>query len=220
MATAVAWRFQIDAFTSDRTVVVPDQHYSLTSIKEMARLIAARLPARFDLVGWSMGGYIAFELYPLVRERIRKLVLICTTARPESKEDLRRRAEQLQSVETEGLRKVYARQVSCNLVDPSLVDSAFKEDVVAETVRLGERTLRNQMRAITARSDSRPSLRETTCDTLVIGGIHDTITPVECSEEIASLLPHATLHTVNWAGHCAPWERPREVNTVMRNFLD
>jgi pimeloyl-ACP methyl ester carboxylesterase len=87
-------------------------------------------------------------------------------------------------------------------------------------VRLGEQTLRNQIKAITSRIDARPSLREITSEALVIGGKHDTVTPIECSEEIASLLPHATLHIVNDAGHCAPWERPQEVNRVMHDFLD
>lgn len=33
------------------------------TIEAMAHDIALRLPPAFDLVGWSMGGYIAFELY-------------------------------------------------------------------------------------------------------------------------------------------------------------
>jgi pimeloyl-ACP methyl ester carboxylesterase len=218
-ATALSWRYQTEAFQRDRQIVIPEQHYALDSIKDMAQDIAPRLPLRFDLVGWSMGGYIAFELYPLVRENVRKVVLICTSARPESDTALARRAELLKSIEAEDLVGVYMRQFDCNLVDPSRMDTAFKRELVAESVRLGELALRNQIQAIVSRNDSRPSLRNMTCEVMIIAARQDAVTPLECSEEIASALPRGTLHVLDDAGHCCPWEKPAEVNCLLRDFL-
>jgi len=220
MATLVAWRYQISAFCTSREVIVPDQHFALETIQAMAQDIAPRLPPFFDLVGWSMGGYIVFELYPLVRERIRKLILMCTTARADSAETRHRRGELLRSVEAEGIRSVYERQIDCNLVNRALLDTDFREQVLTETERLGERTLRRQIEAMTRRHDSRKSLGQMTCPTLVIAARHDTVTPVECSLEMASLLPSAICHIVELAGHGAPWERSDEVNGVIGRFLE
>lgn len=220
MSSAVAWRYQIAEFASDREVLVPDRHFELHTIQAMAHDIAPRLPPLFDLAGWSMGGYVVFELYPLVRDRVRKLTLICTSARAESSEARERRADLLRVVEAHGIRSAYECQINTNLVAPLRLDPAFREEVVTETARLGERALRSQMGAMTARRDSRGSLRQISADTLVIGARHDIVTPAECSLEMASLLPCATLHIVESAGHCAPWEASEEINGVMRRFLD
>lgn len=220
MSTATAWRYQVASFSSSRKVIVPDQHYGLTTIQAMARDIALRLPAVFDLVGWSMGGYIAFELYPLVRGRVRRSVLICTSARPESAEARHKREELLHNVEVDGIRTVYERQIDSNLLDPSALDPAFREEVLTATEDLGERTLRSQVGAMTARRDSRDALRQVQSHTLVVAARHDTVTPLDCSTEIASLLPRCTLQIVELAGHAAPWERSEEVNGLMHRFLD
>lgn len=220
MSTAVAWRYQIDALGRDRTVIVPDQHYALRSIQAMALDIAPRLPPLFDIAGWSMGGYILFELYPMIRERARKIAFICTSARGESPESLVRRNEHLCSVAADGIRSACGRQMESILLEPSLLDPRFREKVLTEIERLGEHTLRNQVAAMIARRDSRESLRGITSDALVLAATQDIVTPVDCSIEMASLLPCGTLRVLEPAGHCAPWERPDEVNHVLRRFLD
>jgi pimeloyl-ACP methyl ester carboxylesterase len=54
---------------------------------------------------------------------------------------------------------------------------------------------------------------------MIIAARKDAITPPECSEEIASAIPEATLHVVDQAGHLCPWEKPEEVNRLLRDFL-
>jgi pimeloyl-ACP methyl ester carboxylesterase len=219
MATASAWRLQIEALGGSRQIAIPDQHYSFTSIRDMACHMVERLPPRFDLVGWSMGGYIAIELYPLVRERVRKLALIGTSARPESAKALAGRAELLKSVESTGLRAASKNQVNSNLYDPARVDTPFIEGMLDEFVKLGEETLRNQLAALISRRDTRPWLGRVACEVLIVVGEHDAVTPPECSRELASLLPRASLKIVDEAGHCAPWEKPQAVNGLLRAFL-
>lgn len=220
MATWVAWRYQIASFAPSRTVMVPEQHYRLTTIQAMAHNIAPRLPAAFDLVAWSMGGYIAFELYPLVRERIRRMILVCTTARPESPESRQRREDLLRTVESEGIRTVYERLLDSNLLDSAALDPEFRKEALTATEKLGEQTLRSQTHAMITRRDSREALRQMQAHTLIVAARHDIVTPPACSIEMASLLPRGTLQIVELAGHVAPWERSEEVNQLMHRFLD
>ncbi len=57
----------------------------------IARRILAEAPPRFALAGHSMGGYIAFEIMRQAPERVAKLALINTQARPDTPEASERR---------------------------------------------------------------------------------------------------------------------------------
>src|SRR3981189_3756286 len=61
----------------------------------MARRILAEAPPRFALAGHSMGGYIAFEIMRQAPERVAKLALINTQARPDTPEATTRRGGQI-----------------------------------------------------------------------------------------------------------------------------
>src|SRR5882724_3288597 len=57
----------------------------------IARRILAEAPPRFALAGHSMGGYIAFEIMRQAPDRVAKLALINTQARPDTPEAMTRR---------------------------------------------------------------------------------------------------------------------------------
>lgn len=219
MANGLAWRYQSAAFAGERPVVVPESHLGAPSIAGMAHDMAARLPPAFDLAAWSMGGYIALALLPLVRAQVRRVVLIHTSARPESAEATARRQQLLRRLAVEPAAAVLREQLDANLFDPARVSEAFKQAVVAESVRLGMHTLRSQIGAMAGRADARTGLRDILAPVLVIAGRHDAVAPVACAEEMASLLPDARLHVFEDAAHCAPWEKPDELNALMRRFL-
>src|SRR3954470_9346545 len=61
----------------------------------LARRILAEAPPRFALAGHSMGGYIAFEIMRQAAERVAKLALINTQARPDTAEATTRRQGQM-----------------------------------------------------------------------------------------------------------------------------
>ena len=57
----------------------------------IARRILAEAPPRFALAGHSMGGYIAFEIMRQAPDRVAKLALMNTQARPDTPEATARR---------------------------------------------------------------------------------------------------------------------------------
>src|SRR4030081_1143186 len=61
----------------------------------IARRILAEAPPRFALAGHSMGGYIAFEIMRQAPQRVAKLTLITTQARPDTPEATARRRGQI-----------------------------------------------------------------------------------------------------------------------------
>src|SRR5579863_6533753 len=54
------------------------------SIPQIARRILASAPPQFALAGISMGGYICLEIMRLAPDRVIKLALIDTSARPDT----------------------------------------------------------------------------------------------------------------------------------------
>ncbi len=218
MSSAATWEQQCRALRGRRTIVVPDTHYGLDSIAQMARAIAAVTPERCDLVGWSMGGYIALELYRLVSERIRTLTLISTSARAESPAALIRRGEFLRTVQTVGLRAAYIASLDQMIKEPHHIEPAFRERIIGEAMRFGEPVLFSQIKAMIGRQDNRAMLPQIDCPTLVIVATEDDVVPPEYTEELAHAIRRSRLHVVRGTGHCAPWERAGEINPVLEDF--
>src|SRR5450759_1546537 len=70
-------------------------HIRDDNIGAIARRILAEAPPRFALAGHSMGGYISFEIMRQAPERVAKLALINTQARPDTPEATGRRRGQI-----------------------------------------------------------------------------------------------------------------------------
>ncbi len=69
-------------------------------------------------------------------------------------------------------------------------------------------------------SDVRNSLNEINQPTLVISGEYDEIVPLSDSEEIANLLPNASMEIISDCGHMPHEEKPMEFNKVVENWLN
>ena len=61
------------------------------SIGAMAEAALAAAPQTFALAGFSMGGYVAFEIFRRAPQRVERLALIDTQATPDSPESSARR---------------------------------------------------------------------------------------------------------------------------------
>src|SRR5262245_47233798 len=64
------------------------------SMDAIAARILAAAPPRFAVAGLSMGGYLALAIMRQAPERVQKLALLDTSARPESPEQTARRKPQ------------------------------------------------------------------------------------------------------------------------------
>ena len=194
------------------TVAVHTWDDSMTAI---ARRILESAPSRFALVGLSMGGYIAFELLRLAPERILKLALLDTSARPDAPEQSDQRRAQVALARSGRLGEV------ADLQFPRLVhrmhqgDESLRRIVRTMTEEVGVEGFARQQEAIIARADSRPSLAGIRCPTLVLVGDGDVLTPPALATEIAQGIPAARLVTVLESGHLSTLEQPRRVTAEL-----
>ncbi|WP_461511187.1 alpha/beta fold hydrolase [Rhizobium leguminosarum] len=91
MATKSLW----DDVISDLEKIGPITHANLcdgTSIRDIAQRAITHAPESFALIGFSMGGYVAREIARIASSRVEALVLIATSARADTPEQIIRKA--------------------------------------------------------------------------------------------------------------------------------
>lgn len=194
-------------------------HTSDDSMGAIARRILATAPARFAVAGLSMGGYICFEILRQAPERVAKLVLLDTSALPDTPEQSEQRRAQIAMARSGRLGEL------TDMMFPRLVharrwgDESLRRICRAMVQEVGTEGFSNQQTAIIGRPDSRPGLAAIRCPTLVIVGDGDLLTPPERAEEIANGMPGARLAVIRDSGHLSTLEQPAAVTRHMVEFL-
>jgi pimeloyl-ACP methyl ester carboxylesterase len=189
------------------------------SMADMAKAVLAAAPARFALGGFSMGGYVAFEVLRQAPQRVERLALIDTQAEPDTPEATARRHGFL---EQSRIGRFHGVQPSLlpNLVHPSrLGDAEVVQPIFDMALEIGPDGFAREQKAIMGRPDSRPMLAEIDMPTVVISGRQDIAIPLARAEEMATTIPDAWLSVLEICGHMAPLERPAEVSAALRRWL-
>jgi pimeloyl-ACP methyl ester carboxylesterase len=209
---------QIPALWRLGLVVVAD-HRRDDTMAGIARRILATAPRRFRLAGLSMGGYIALEIMRQAPERVTKLALLDTSARPEAPEQTERRGKLIALAEKGRMREIMD-VLWLVMVDPSrLKDASLRAEMDRMAEETGAEAFIRQQRAIIGRADSRPTLGAIACPTLVIVGDSDQLTPPAHAEEIAQGIKGAKLVTLAGCGHMSTMEKPEEVTSLLVDFF-
>ena len=217
-ATPRAFEAQMETLWRHGPVTIADNRDGAT-MREMAASILANAPPRFALGGFSMGGYIAFEIMRQAPERVTALALIDTSARPDTPEasDKRRGVMRIASG---GKFMTAAASTFSNAVHPDHVSDERLKTIHLDMAREnGVDAYLRQQEAIIARPDSRPDLGAIRVPTVVIVGDGDQITPIEHAREMADAIPKARLAVIAGAGHLALIEQPEQVNAALEGWL-
>lgn len=220
MSDETTWAAQVAHFRDRYGVIVPSGHFWEPSIAGMAARMLRDLPERFILVGWSMGGYIAFEAMRQAPERVTKLGLVSTSARSDAPEAAPLRRESVALAERVSPRAAWEAGITQTYHRPERIERQWFEALAHMNDRLGAALYRSQQEAIIARADSRPVLDAIRVPTFVLCGAFDERTPPDRSWEIASRIPGAELHILAGCGHCSPIEDPAMTNHLMRAWLE
>jgi len=210
---------QVAALWPRGPVMVAD-HLRDADVTAIAARILADAPPRFALAGLSMGGYIAFAMMRQAPERIVKLALLDTSARPDTPEQSAVREKFIAMAEAGRLSEVV------DTLAPRLVhknrhgDAALVRVIRDMADDTGVTAFVQQERAIIMRPDSRPLLASIACPTLVLVGEGDELTPPALAQEMAAGIGGARLVVVPGSGHLSTLEQPDAVNAALGEWLD
>ncbi len=194
-------------------------HTQAESIAAIAADILAKAPDRFALAGLSMGGYVAFEIMRQAPERVSKLALLDTLAIADTPERRQGRRDLIALAERHGLDSVMEKLLPLFIHPDRLDDAALVATVQGMARDTGLAAFKRQQAAIMTRSDSRPTLAQIRCPTLLLVGRDDMLTPVAAHEEMAAAIPGSRLAIIENCGHLSTLERPEAVNAALLQWL-
>jgi len=175
----------------------------------IARRILAEASPRFALAGHSMGSYIAFEIMRQAPERVAKLALINTQARPDTPEATARRRGMMARA-SGGEYRAVLDELFPGFVHPSRCEDASLRQLVYDMGEdVGVEAFVRRQTAVISRPDSRPILAAIKCPTLVLSGDQDNTIPNSLSVEMANYIHNAKLVILPNCGHLPQPERPK-----------
>jgi proline iminopeptidase len=183
------------------------------------------------MAGGSYGGFMAMEYATRYPDRVRALVLRDTS--PDHSNEEKALANALANtrveIDREKLDRIFAGAVRDNddlrdcwreilpLYDYHYDPVAVEAKVDATPYRYEAHNYAFSVNM--PNYDLKPVLPKVTAQTLITVGRTDWITPVECSEQIASLIPHSRLVVFEKSGHSPQIEEAEAWTTTVREFL-
>ena len=141
LCSARLYAAQVTALWPQGQVAIAD-HRRDSDMAAIAAAILSNAPERFALAGLSMGGYIAFAMMRLAPERIARLALLDTSARPDLPEQTAGREKFIALAEGGKLSEVVETLIPRFLHRNRANDEPLKNEVramAAETVTFSER---------------------------------------------------------------------------------
>lgn len=218
LCDAALWRAPLRHLLPRVPCLVP----SLTehdTIHHLARHVLSLAPPQFQMAGLSMGGDVAMDVMRQAPQRVTKLALLNTSARPDTDDQLERRSG-LISLSQQGKFKGVTPRLLPLLISPAHQNNRLVTRPIMEMAeRTGQAAFERQQKAIMSRIDSRPHLPHITIPTLVIGGADDALTPAPITQEIANLIPESRFELLHNCGHLSPLEQPEKVSELMTEWF-
>ena len=195
------------------------RHTGHASMAGIAEELLASAPEKFAIAGLSMGGYVVFEVLRRAPERVLKIALLDTAARPDTPERSEGRRKLIELGRGYGMAPVQ-KALMGNLIHASRQnDKALVDRVVQMAVDTGFDAFVRQQEALMTRPDSRPFLKEIKAPARIRVGDGDMLTPPDLAQEMHAGIAGSRLVTVPGSGHLSTMEKPEAVNAAMRAWL-
>ncbi len=212
------WRHQIDHLVDVAEITIADNTRD-EHVDAMARRAIDAMPGRFAVAGLSLGGFIALAVMARAGERVTRLCLLDTSARPDAPEQAARRRRLIDMVEAGGYDEMAAFMQPLFVHADRAEEEPLRSEILAMIGRTGADAYLRQQKANATRPDRRPGLGAISCPTLVVCGRQDALLPLEHSEEIAAAIPNSRLVVIEDSGHIPTMERPQAATALMRYWL-
>jgi pimeloyl-ACP methyl ester carboxylesterase len=232
------WDAQIEALSATARVIAPDlrgfgqtpllagdgergitmERYA-DDLAELLDALAVREPV--VLVGFSMGGYVAWQFLRKYPGRVRALAQIDTRVAADTEDGRAGRIKMAENVAEWGSARV------AEMMGPKLFAAdTFQTlpDVVRAVRGVVEQTrpaaIAGAQRGMAARPDVTEMLPTIGVPTLVVAGEQDVISPPAEMEAFAAKIPGARFVKISGAGHMSTMENPAAVNEALAGFVE
>lgn len=173
------------------------------------------------LVGVSIGGYAAFEIWRKHRERIAALVLCNTKAAADNAAGRASRLQVASDVLERGTEPFFEVQLPRMLAKTMLeARPDLAEGALRMMRKMSPTDIAQVQRGMAERPDSIDTLKTINVPTLIVTGDEDIFTGPNEAELMHRHIAGSQVKVIPKAGHYAAWEHPEETNRILRHFFD
>ena len=209
---------QIEALSQNLEVTIADIS-NFSSVRELASDVLKKAPKKFSLLGHSMGGIVAMEIYSQEPNRIEKLILMDTNPKAELDEVKLKREPQIREVNKGKLLEVMRDEMKPNYLAESENKTSVLNVCMDMALNLGPDVFINQSRALQSRLDQQNTIQSIKIPVLIMCGSEDKLCTVERHEMMHNMISDSDLKIINNAGHMPTLEQPRETTEVIKEWL-
>jgi pimeloyl-ACP methyl ester carboxylesterase len=234
-AGAWTWFRQIEELAEDFRVITFDprgisrsktSRETIVSLRKIADDVAALLDElkieRANVLGVSFGGFVAQEFALAYPERLKKLILACTSFGGVN--HVAPQWEVLSAfIATDDLNKTERIR---KFMIPAFTPEFYAEnrEVVEKVCRLREQnfvpeTVYMQQLQAATNFDAENRLKNIKAETLILTGEKDIVVPPQNSKNLAEKIPNASLKIIENGSHMFFIENADEFNNAITNFL-
>lgn len=192
-------------------VICPNQNTPQKMVEE----ILTQSPEQFALAGHSMGGWLCLEVLRKAPERVKQLCLLNTTAKGDTPAKELKRHKMIQKAQNGQFLDIIEE-----LVNDFVFDTRIKDEVRSMLQKSGEQVFISQEKSMLMRKECLTLLPSIRCPTLVIHADKDKVFSLEDHQELADSINHAKLSIIKDCGHMSPMEKPEEVTSLLRYWLE
>ena len=175
-----------------------------------------------NVLGAFMGGMVAQEMALRHPDRVHRLVLAGTYARPDAKRRMLIQQWRELSLGGASIEVMVRERMLWTLQDETLEQTDLIDQMIAFFIKDGapltQEVFARQCDACLGH-DTADRLREIQHPTLVICGRRDQLTPPHFHRELADEIPNAHLVTIPYGGHVVMVESAEQFNRIVLQFL-
>lgn len=189
------------------------------SLADMAQRVLAEAPARFALLGHSMGARVALEIMRVAPERVTRLALVSTGVHLPREGEAAKRYALRDLGRSDGMGALVDAWLPPMFAPAHEQDTALLAPLRQMCIDVGLASFEAQIAALLRRPEVESLLPAIRCPTLIAVGREDRWSPPEQHAHIAALVPHARLVEIEGAGHMLPVEAPDALNAEITSWL-
>ncbi|WP_286266769.1 alpha/beta fold hydrolase [Thalassotalea atypica] len=196
------------------------------TFEQIAQQLLAQLPdEKVNLVGFSLGGYIASYLACYHSERVEKVLVVANSPSNLSEHEINQRQSLMSWVKSHGYSGMTRKKASNYLDEPSTEthSSPNRESIIWQILamdrQLGQETLLSQMLNTTHRENLLTGLADTEISVTLYASERDPLVNWPWIEELNCLAPHHKIIKTQGRGHMLPLEKPKELAKHIKTWL-
>lgn len=212
------WSAQVEAFSPERRVIVCPLGEKPSIEAEVAHLLD-RLPPRFLVAGFSLGGIVALEFYRQAPACIAGIALVASNARPDPETNQETRTRQTARALRGDLDGLLRDELLPHYLSEHCGRSAELHELITAMARDSASRFLHQTNYARARADSRPMLPSIDVPALIVYGEEDRVSPVDRQTEMEAAMPRAISVAIPRCGHFVPLEAAALCSDAMKRWM-